>query len=178
VTKLQTAHFTDLAPYWYISSIMQFPQFTCATWFASRARLTVWQQEHWTLVAPRMYIKSVWHPPHTNCAISVPGGGTAVTALQTAQQTEVAPTGYIRRFLQPEHTNWLCPLVLPTNLKLFLFIFLTKKSTFKWIMNTCEINKCGSGKIIEQFFPMKSKTNWESENIWFFQVCMTKNNLV
>lgn len=31
VTKLQTAHFTDLAPYWYISSILQFPQFTCAT---------------------------------------------------------------------------------------------------------------------------------------------------
>jgi len=35
----------------------------------------------------------------------IPGGGTAVTALQTAQHTEVAPTGYIRRFLQPEHTS-------------------------------------------------------------------------
>lgn len=34
VTKLQTAHFTDLAPYWYINSILQFPQLTCATWFA------------------------------------------------------------------------------------------------------------------------------------------------
>lgn len=34
VTKLQTAHFTDCAPYWYINSILQFPQFTCATWFA------------------------------------------------------------------------------------------------------------------------------------------------
>lgn len=34
-TKLQTAHFTDLAPYWYISSILQFPQLTCATWFAA-----------------------------------------------------------------------------------------------------------------------------------------------
>jgi hypothetical protein len=31
VTKLQTAHFTDRAPYWYISSILQFPQLTCAT---------------------------------------------------------------------------------------------------------------------------------------------------
>lgn len=31
VTKLQTAHLTDLAPYWYMSSIRQFPQFTCAT---------------------------------------------------------------------------------------------------------------------------------------------------
>ena len=43
---------------------------------------------------------------------------------------------------------------------------------------TCGINKCGSGKIIEQFFPMKNKTNWESENILFFQVSMNKNNLV
>ncbi|CAM8877953.1 unnamed protein product [Rhodiola kirilowii] len=31
VTKLQTAHFTDLAPYWYIKSILQLPQLTCAT---------------------------------------------------------------------------------------------------------------------------------------------------
>ena len=31
VTKLQTAHFTDCAPYWYMSNILQFPQFTCAT---------------------------------------------------------------------------------------------------------------------------------------------------
>lgn len=35
VTKLQTAHFTDPAPYWYMSSIWQFPQLTCATWFAA-----------------------------------------------------------------------------------------------------------------------------------------------
>lgn len=35
VIKLQTAHFTDFAPYWYISSILQLPQFTCATWFAN-----------------------------------------------------------------------------------------------------------------------------------------------
>lgn len=41
----------------------------------------------------------------------LPGGGTAVTALHTAQQTEVAPAGYNSRFLQPEHTNWLCPPV-------------------------------------------------------------------
>lgn len=34
VTKLQTAHFTDGAPYWYTNSIRQFPQFTYATWFA------------------------------------------------------------------------------------------------------------------------------------------------
>lgn len=34
VTKLQTAHLTERAPYWYINSILQFPQFTCATWFA------------------------------------------------------------------------------------------------------------------------------------------------
>lgn len=143
----------------------------------SRARLTVWQQEHWTLVAPRMYIKSVWHPPQTNCAISVPalpnqllqnskisltkrfydfngllpGGGTAVTALQTAQQTEVAPTGYIRRFLQPEHTNWLCPLVLPTTLKLFIYFFGKNKIKFNGLLNICGINKWVSGKIIYQY---------------------------
>jgi len=35
----------------------------------------------------------------------VPGGGTAVTALQTAQHTEVAPAGYMRRFLHPEQTS-------------------------------------------------------------------------
>lgn len=35
VTKLHTAHFTDLAPYWYISSMWQFPQLTCATWLAA-----------------------------------------------------------------------------------------------------------------------------------------------
>lgn len=39
---------------------------------------------------------------------NMPGGGTAVTALQTAQHTEVAPTGYIKRFRHPEHTSWLC----------------------------------------------------------------------
>ena len=39
---------------------------------------------------------------------SIPGGGTAVTALQTAQHTEVAPTGYTKRFRQPEQTSWLC----------------------------------------------------------------------
>jgi hypothetical protein len=38
----------------------------------------------------------------------VPGGGTAVTALQTAQHTEVAPTGKSNRFRHPEHTSWLC----------------------------------------------------------------------
>lgn len=38
----------------------------------------------------------------------VPGGGTAVTALHTAQHTEVAPTGKSKRFRHPEHTSWLC----------------------------------------------------------------------
>lgn len=53
-------------------------------------------------------MSKVWQPPQTNWAISVPGGGTAVTALQTAQHTEVAPTGYSKRFRHPEHTSWLC----------------------------------------------------------------------
>lgn len=35
----------------------------------------------------------------------IPGGGTAVTALQTAQHTEVAPTGQTKRFLHPEQTS-------------------------------------------------------------------------
>lgn len=38
----------------------------------------------------------------------LPGGGTDVTALHTAQQTEAAPIGYRSRFLQPEQTSWLC----------------------------------------------------------------------
>lgn len=54
-----------------------------------------------------MYIRRVWHPPQTNCAISVPGAGTAVTVLQTAQQTDVAPAGYMRRFRHPVQTSWL-----------------------------------------------------------------------
>lgn len=38
----------------------------------------------------------------------LPGGGTVVTALHTAQQTEAAPIGYSSRFRQPEQTSWLC----------------------------------------------------------------------
>jgi hypothetical protein len=37
----------------------------------------------------------------------VPGAGTAVTVLQTAQQTDVAPAGYMRRFRHPVQTSWL-----------------------------------------------------------------------
>lgn len=41
------------------------------------------------------------------CAYGVPGAGTAVTVLQTAQQTDVAPAGYMRRFRHPVQTSWL-----------------------------------------------------------------------
>lgn len=49
----------------------------------------------------------------------VPGGGTAVTALQTAQHTDDAPTGYSKRFRQPEQTSWLC---VPENITELLLI--------------------------------------------------------
>lgn len=73
-----------------------------------------------------------------------------MTALQTAQQTELAPTGYMRRFLQPEHTNWLCPPVLPTNLKTVIIIGLT--------MNSCGIDKWASAKNLE----FKKVAYWRS----------------
>ena len=37
----------------------------------------------------------------------VPGDGTVVTVLQTAQHTDVAPAGYMSRFRHPEQTSWL-----------------------------------------------------------------------
>jgi hypothetical protein len=37
----------------------------------------------------------------------IPGAGTTVTVLQTAQQIDVAPAGYMSRLRHPEQTSWL-----------------------------------------------------------------------
>jgi hypothetical protein len=37
----------------------------------------------------------------------IPGAGTVVTVLQTAQHTDGAPAGYMSRFRHPEQTSWL-----------------------------------------------------------------------
>ena len=42
VTNWQTAHFTDWAPYGYISVVAQPPQVTCAIWFARKDGKKSW----------------------------------------------------------------------------------------------------------------------------------------
>ena len=93
VMKLHEAHFTELAPYANISTRPHPPQCRCVIWLLCIARLTVEHTEHCTDDANRVYMSSVRHPPHTSCAISVPGGGTAVMVLQSAQRTLFAPCG-------------------------------------------------------------------------------------
>lgn len=120
VTKLQTAHFTDRAPYWYINSILQLPQLTCATWFAvknvhlmfppisSYSILRDYMNIIWSfkrlygederrLNLVKLFVKSI---------VACIPSKARLTVWQQEHCTLVAPRMYMSKVWQPPQTNW------------------------------------------------------------------------
>jgi hypothetical protein len=123
----------------------------------------------------------------------IPGAGTAVTVLQTAQQTDVAPAGYMSRLRHPEHTSWLwAPEIaqswlfrdwLNLTFQQLTFSFSDNKSIFH-AMFSFQTTKLSSKElpfyqvgVLSELISM-SRINcylWtRNSNIWFNKNCLRK----
>jgi len=131
VTKLQTAHFTDLAPYWYISSILQLPQLTCATWFAVTIHISFLKLQSTNTDSESQQFNSkkkrFWSCYYANLLNnltkltklltkkSIPSRAR-LTVWQQEHWTLVAPRMYMSKVWHPPQTNWAISVPVNTSM--------------------------------------------------------------